>query len=33
MDITLYAQWELGYKYKLSTEALELEPEWNYSNK
>ena len=33
MDITLYAQWELGYKYKLSTEALELEPEWNYSDK
>ena len=29
-DITLYAQWELGYKYKLTTSVPEEEPSQNY---
>lgn len=31
-DITFYAQWEFGYKYKLATELPESEPEWNISS-
>ena len=31
-NITFYAQWEYGYKYKLTTSIPETEPDWSFSD-